>query len=284
MKKYSILITILLILGLGTGFLCSNKSTSRNTPVPVTKKKAVTQIPTLYIHGYGGTANSSNYMIAAANRSGKAQKVLTATVSSTGAITYTGKWRQSEKNPIIQVIFTRNDAEIPEEGRWIGKIADHLKKTYHIKAINLVTHSMGGSSAMYWAESVRTKTSPKLNKFIPIADPINGVIGIEEKANQNYFLKNNEPALKTSAYKSYYHKRKNFPSNTKVFVIYGNLDDGSNSDSAVSTVSARSMNYLLRGQIKSYQELKITGKNAQHSKLHRNATVDKAVIQYLWGK
>ncbi|WP_409021723.1 alpha/beta hydrolase [Dellaglioa sp. P0083] len=280
MKKYGILITILLILGLGIGFLLLHNS----IPKSVETEKSISQTPTLYIHGYGGTANSTNDMIASAEKSGKAKKILTATVSPTGDVTYTGRWKYTEKNPIVQVIFKRNNAQIPEEGRWIGKITDYLKASYDIKKINLVTHSMGGSSAMYWAESVRKKSSPILNKFVPIADPINGVLGMDEKANKNYFLKNDEPAIKTTNYQSYYSKRKNFPSTAKVFVIYGDVNDGSNSDTSVSIASARSMNYLLKGQVKSYEELKITGENAQHSKLHRNLQVDKAVIQFLWGK
>lgn len=279
MKKYGILITILLVLGLGAGFFFSNKAPSNN----VSTTKATTQVPTLYIHGYGGSANSTNAMIAADERSGKATKVLTATVSSTGDVTYAGKWQESEKNPIIQVVFKRSDAQIPEEGKWIGKIADYLQKTYKIKDINIVAHSMGGSAAVYWAESVRTKSSPKLDKFVPIAVPINGVLGMNEEANKNTLLKNEEPKTKSANYQSYYANRKKFPSNTKVFVIYGDIDDGSNSDTAVSIVSARSMDYLLKDQVSSYKELKITGPDAQHSKLHSNAKVDKAAIQFLWG-
>ncbi|MCZ2491378.1 alpha/beta hydrolase [Dellaglioa carnosa] len=282
MKKYGILITILLILGLGTGFFFLNKTPSKN--VVTVSTKDTNQVPTLYVHGYGGSANSTNAMIAAAEKSDKAQKVLTAIVSSTGDVTYSGDWQESVKNPIIQVVFKRSNAQIPEEGEWIGEIVTHLQKSYKIKAVNIVAHSMGGSSAVYWAESVRKESDPKLNNFVPIAVPINGVLGMNEEANKNVLLKNGEPKSKSENYQSYYENRKKFPSNTNVFVIYGDIDDGSNSDTAVSIVSARSMSYLLKDQVKSYKELKITGENAQHSKLHSNDKVDQAVIQFLWGK
>ena len=40
----------------------------------------------------------------------------------------------------------------------------------------------------------------------------------------------------------------------------------------------------MAARAKSYRVLKITGKDAQHSKLHNNAQVDKALINFLWGK
>jgi Uncharacterized protein with an alpha/beta hydrolase fold len=33
---------------------------------------------------------------------------------------------------------------------------------------------------------------------------------------------------------------------------------------------------------KSYREVEIKGKNAQHSKLHENKEVDKLLIDFLW--
>ena len=36
------------------------------------------------------------------------------------------------------------------------------------------------------------------------------------------------------------------------------------------------------GRAKSYREVEIKGKNAQHSKLHENKEVDKLLIDFLW--
>ena len=38
------------------------------------------------------------------------------------------------------------------------------------------------------------------------------------------------------------------------------------------------------GFAKSYQEKEIRGKMGQHSKLHNNSQVDRALIKFLWGK
>ena len=46
--------------------------------------------------------------------------------------------------------------------------------------------------------------------------------------------------------------------------------------------SAQSYKYLINGRAKSYREVEIKGKNAQHSKLHENKEVDQLLIDFLW--
>ena len=68
----------------------------------------------------------------------------------------------------------------------------------------------------------------------------------------------------------------------KVLNIYGDRDDGSHSDGSVSNTSSQSLRYLISDRTKSYKELKITGKDAQHSKLHENKVVDQALNTFLF--
>ena len=51
---------------------------------------------------------------------------------------------------------------------------------------------------------------------------------------------------------------------------------------SLSVASAQSYKYLINGRAKSYREVEIKGKNAQHSKLHENKEVDKLLINFLW--
>ncbi len=69
-----------------------------------------------------------------------------------------------------------------------------------------------------------------------------------------------------------------------VLNIYGDLDDGSDSDGRVSNNSSRSEKYLLQDVYRSYQELEIKGEGGQHSKLHENRQVDRAIINFIWKK
>ncbi|MEB3363663.1 alpha/beta hydrolase [Lactobacillus sp. R2/2] len=77
--------------------------------------------------------------------------------------------------------------------------------------------------------------------------------------------------------------RHSFPNNVSILNIFGNKEDGTNSDDDVSCVSAQSLRYLLRGKGK-YHEIEIKGANGQHSKLHENYKVDRIIGQFLWSK
>ena len=258
--------------------LFSNNTTTDNkvhfTPI----------VPTIYIHGYGGVFNSTEHMIQAAEKAGAAKKVLIAHVAADGKVTYSGTWDFTQKNPIIQVLFENNTAEIPEEAKWLNTVVEHLKSAYAISEFNLVSHSMGGPVTLYWALHERTSSSPILKKFVPIAGPFNGVIYIDDSPNTNSFASDGKPKIQDNAYRAYYQYRMRFPSETHILNIYGNLEDGSNSDSLVTNVSAKSLAYLLKSHVASYQELMIKGTDAQHSQLHNNAEVNRAVIKFLWNR
>lgn len=241
-------------------------------------------IPTIYIHGYGGVFNSTEHMIQAAEKSGAAKKTLIARVAADGKVSYSGTWDFTQKNPIIQVLFENNTAEIPAEAKWLNTIVEHLKSAYAISEFNLVSHSMGGPVTLYWALHERTSSSPTLKKFVPIAGPFDGVIYIDDSPNTNSLASNGKPKIQDDAYRRYYQYRMRFPSETHILNIYGNLEDGTNSDSLVTNVSAQSLAYLLKKHVASYQELMIKGASAQHSQLHNNSEVNRAVIKFLWNR
>ena len=91
-----------------------------------------------------------------------------------------------------------------------------------------------------------------------------------------------EPDIYSDGFKQLLPLRKHYPRQIEVLNIYGNKEDGSNSDGSVSVASAQSYKYLINGRAKSYREVEIKGKNAQHSKLHENKEVDKLLIDFLW--
>ena len=66
--------------------------------------------------------------------------------------------------------------------------------------------------------------------------------------------------------------------------IYGNYQ-GKHYDGDVPNNSSKTLKYLVSGRAKSYQELEIRGKKAQHSQLHNNNhQVNNALIKFLWTK
>lgn len=245
------------------------------------------QTPTIFLHGYGGGPSSANNIIAAAQKVGVAQKVLTAHVSRSGHVTLGGKWQTGRVNPLVQVLFTNNrESNYNNDARWVKNVLTTLQKRYHITKFNVVAHSMGNLALMYYEVNYgKQRSLPQLQKQADLAGHFDGILGMDDKANRNHLLANGKPQHLNSSYRYMLKHRNNYPTKqVDVMNIYGNLGDGSNSDGSVSNVSAQSLKYLLGNKPKSYVEHMIKGSNAQHSKLHDNDEVNRYIIQFLWGK
>ena len=250
-----------------------------------TKKAYFKATPTIYLHGYGAGARSSAGMIAYAERYNGAHKVLTAKISPAGKVELQGNWPRKTKRPLIQVILQDNkNSNYYTTREWFYNLILCLKQKYHIKQYNTVAHSMGNIMTLaYQLKYGKDSNLPRLKKQVNLGAPFNGIIGIDEEPNHNYLLKNGRPKYMTQSYKYFLMHRHSFPNNVSILNIFGNKEDGTNSDDDVSCVSAQSLRYLLRGKGK-YHEIEIKGANGQHSKLHENYKVDRIIGQFLWSK
>ena len=244
-------------------------------------------VPTIFVHGLLGSSQSTDKMIAAAEKSGQAKKMMTINVQSDGQLQITGKYNHKIKNPIIQVNFINNEASVQTQTKWLTTVLHDLKTTDHVTNYNAVAHSAGNVTLLE-TEMKATKSIPKLKRLVVIAGPFNGVIGMNDAANANQLQKNGKPKIIYPAnawYPSYSQLlswRHGFPANVKILNIYGDLDDGTNSDGMVTEQSELSIHYLLRGLHDSIKNVKITGQNAAHSSLHHNKLVNQQIIKFLW--
>ena len=250
-----------------------------------TEKAHFKATPTIYLHGYGAGARSSAGMIAYAEQHNDAHKVLTAKISPAGKVELQGNWPRKTKRPLIQVILQDNkNSNYYTTREWFYNLILCLKQKYHIKQYNTVAHSMGNIMTLaYQLKYGKDSNLPRLKKQVNLGAPFNGIIGIDEEPNHNYLLKNGRPKYMTQSYKYFLMHRHSFPNNVSILNIFGNKEDGTNSDDDVSCVSAQSLRYLLRGK-GNYHEIEIKGANGQHSKLHENYKVDRIIGQFLWSK
>ncbi|GAF41978.1 hypothetical protein FC83_GL002685 [Agrilactobacillus composti DSM 18527 = JCM 14202] len=250
-------------------------------------KYVYSNTPTLYIHGFGGGPGSSNHMIAAVEKSNAGKKVFTATVQADGQVTLQGKWDNQQVNPLVQVLFKNNRSHNEADGpRWIKSVVILLQKKYHIKAFNIVAHSRGTVNTIDYLYDYGQDTKlPKLQKYVSMAGIYNGLRGFGGNNISNSPLsKTGKPETMSPEFKKLTKLRTDLPTNLAILNIYGNLEDGSHSDGRVQNNSSKALKYLVSPRAKSYQELEFKGKKAQHSQLHENAAVDRAIIKFLFSK
>lgn len=284
MKKKHLLLCLLLIIVLVVGSFLGFKQYKNHQFQTKSKNHLQADIPTLFVHGFGSSYHAEEQMVNAAKDAGVTQSVIRADIEKNGDVNLIGKLPKNAKNPIVEVNFKDKNVEVSAKD--VKNVVQTLCRQYDFKQINFVGHSVGNLAiANYINENYNSKTLPKINKVVSIAGHYNGWLG--EKTGRIAKIKNKktgEPDIFAPGFKRLLPLRKNFPKQIQVLNIYGDLDDGSHSDGSVSVASAQTYKYLINNRAKSYREVELHGKNAQHSKLHENKTVDKEIIRFLWHK
>lgn len=290
-KRYLVFIVFLAALFLTA---CSNSTSNQNKTsgqnTKTAKKTLITSTPTLFFHGGGSSYHAEEHMVGAAENAGVTKSVIRANVDSDGNVTLIGSWPKNAKNPICEVNYENNrQLDFNKHGVYATNVVKALQKRYSIKKINMVGHSLGDISIIYYMlRNGKNKKIPQLQKEVNIAGHFAGLTfaGLPSSIKQPAGMKldkNGKPNKMNSTYKQMTQARKIYPKNqVQVLNIIGDI--GNNSDGRVENISSLSLKYLVADRAKSYQVVKIKGKNAQHSKLHNNPQVDKVLIKFLWNK
>lgn len=244
-------------------------------------------IPTLFFHGYGGSYRAESHMANAAKQDGATRSIIRADVSPTGQVTLVGQFKAHDRHPIVEVNYL--DSQNPNyrtDGRWARNVVVKLQRQYKIKKFNMVGHSMGNMAIVFYIlDNAHNRNLPHLQKVVDIAGHFNGILGMDDRPNQMRLKPDGQPTKMNNTYQTLLGLRKiQSLKSLQVLNIYGDKNDGSHSDGRVSNASSKSLKYLLKNQVKSYEEQRIIGSSAQHSDLHHNKQVDHLLIHFLWGK
>lgn len=251
--------------------------------------------PTIFFHGWGSSYRAEQQMTHYAKDHGVTNTIVRANVAKNGKVTWQGKIKRGTKNPIIEVNLANNKSTklgeksisdgYSKSSNYVFDVLTATQKKFGFTKVNIVAHSMGNLQVYYYLRNHGADPKlPQIQKIVDIAGHWNG-LEAEKGANKvTLNPKTGEPSRQLPGYAGLITLRNTFPQQIKVLNIYGNLEDGSNSDGTVPTVSSKSLRWLLNNRAKSYQKLEIKGKMGQHSKLHENKQVDRALVKFIWEK
>ncbi|WP_265483701.1 MULTISPECIES: alpha/beta hydrolase [unclassified Lactobacillus] len=290
MKKISLILVLFLVLGLAA---CSKaKPQAAKNPetqvakVHFSKKYQVKSTPTLIFHGAMSNYHAEESLVKKAQRLGFTNNVIRANVDPDGKVTFVGTLKQNAINPIVEVNYENNiQFNLPKAGMYAVNVVKALKQQYSIKKVNMVAHSLGNMSVMYYLLASQREKLPTLNKQVAIAGLFDGVNlpGATEDMAEPKNLRLNEagkPNKMNSTYKQLLQLRKLYSqTQLPVLNIVGNKAD--NSDGLVSNVSSESLKYLV-GSDPNYQLQKYYGPNADHGRLTYNSQVTTRITNFLW--
>ena len=243
--------------------------------------------PTLFFHGGGSSYHAEEHMVNAAKKAGVTSTVLRADVANNGKVTLHGSMHKGAINPIVEVNYDNNrQLDFNKHGEYATNVVKALQKRYRITKINMVGHSLGNISIIYYMlQNGKNQNMPQLQKQVDIAGHFAGLnfkqvpAAIQQPVGMK-LNKDGKPNEMNATYRQMTEIWQTYPKGqVAVLNIIG--DVGNHSGGTVDNVSSLSLKYLVAARAKSYRVLKITGKDTQHSKLHNNTQVDKALINFL---
>lgn len=249
------------------------------------KKYVNSTTPTFFIHGWGSSYHAEQHMANAAKRAGVTDTIIWANVAKSGKVTFHGNIKKGARNPIIEVNLADNkQMSYRKDGEYVYDAVSAAKRKWGFQTMNLVGHSMGNLGIVYMLRDYPNSDQlPQLKKQVAIAGHFNGGIGFGYPKGSTIDA-DGKPSVEEEHFTELKTLRQTYPTSAKVMNMYGDLQDGTNSDSEIPVNSAKSLKYLVAGRAASYQEKEFYGKRAQHSKLHSNPKVDRALINFLWAK
>lgn len=249
--------------------------------------------PTIFVHGWGSSAHAEEKMTHAAKRAGVTNTIVRANVDRHGKVTFNRTIPAHAINPIVEVNLADNKLSAYQDNYaagykhgagYVKNVVQALERQHHYSAINLAGHSMGNLEIInYINDNSSDSRLPRVNHLVAIAGHYNGLVG-QKAAEGPINQRTGEPQRQDPGFRNLLPLRQTFPTNTRILNIYGDLGDGSHSDGDVPVNSAKTLRYLVSGRARSYREVEIKGRGAQHSKLHNNSQVNRELINFLWRK
>lgn len=259
MKRYQknlllVFFIIILIAGGLFGWFYYRKQSLKD----VTVKQ--TNIPTIFIPGYGGNRTSFDGMLDRLDEFDLAKRAYIPYIEENGKIEMDKVAGFTEHNPTVQLLFQANQNP-PLEVKQMYAFMQLLKQKYGIEEVNMVGHSTGATMTYdYLVKYPNDDSVPKVNKFVSIAG--------------DFPIKPSSHMLASG---------KKLPKNLEVLNIGGNMWD-TDSDGMVKMSEVLTLKKLVTGHVKSYKLVVIDGGvlDAFHLSLHENPEVDKLTIEFLY--
>lgn len=240
------------------------------------------QIPTIYVHGFRGGDYTTNKMVLSAQKATRTHTFLKVLVNWHGELTFEGHW-STDPNPLIQIIFEDKWMPTLQIVNWLDTTLPKLMTKFHFREYNAVGHSIGATALVRLEMRNHNNANfPKLNKLVLVAGPFDGVVVFGDWPNINQLLPSGRPLFINPHYLQLLLNRRRFSDTVSVLNIYGNIDDASNTDKYISVISAKSIRYILEPTVKSFHEVEIHGKDAEHSKMHDDQQVLKIINCFLF--
>lgn len=238
-----------------------------------------TDTPTLLIPGQGGNTITFNTFIKRAQNENIAQSAMVVRVSPTGQVRVKGSLK-GKKNPLIQILYDWNyNVSFKPQMHQLTQVLIVLHQRYHVKCLNIVAHSYGGTEFLHaYLSNQRLQKEIAFQKIVLLGVPVEESFGTNTKYTAWLFKKSRDAEFKQLLRQV---KKARFAKNEAVYNIMGKEAD-QKTDGEVPNIQSQMMATLFKNTPVKYVQRWYP--KTTHRQLHEKKAILDYVMQTLWGK
>ncbi|MDO4903648.1 MAG: alpha/beta hydrolase [Limosilactobacillus sp.] len=239
-----------------------------------------TSTPTILVPGWGGNTVTYNKLINYYQDHHYAQKTLTIWVTPWGSIHTDGTLNPKEKNPMIQVLFDWNyDSTFHPQVQQLIRVLTYLQTTYHLKRVNIIAHSYGGTEFMHaFMDSPQLRNNLQLHKVIFLGVPVEESLAARLRYRY-HLIKHSHDANFIRLRKQMKQWQPNY--HLYIYNLMGTRRHSKRTDGEVPLIESEMLKSLLKGHptITYHQHIY---RNTSHSQLHDRTKILNYIAKQLW--
>ncbi|MDM8219484.1 alpha/beta hydrolase [Limosilactobacillus mucosae] len=238
-----------------------------------------TDTPTLLIPGQGGNTITFDTFIKRAQNQNIAQSAMVVRVSPTGQVRVKGSLK-GKKNPIIQILYDWNyNVSFEPEMHQLTQVLIVLNRQYHVKKLNIVAHSYGGTEFLHaYLGNAKLQKKLSFQKIVLLGVPVEESFGVNTKYTAWLFKKSRDAEFKKLLRQV---KKAQFLKDEAIYNIMGKEAD-QKTDGEVPNIQSQMMATLFKNTSVKYVQRWYP--KTSHRQLHEKKAILKYVMQILWGK
>ncbi len=238
-----------------------------------------TDTPTLLIPGQGGNTITFDTFIKRAQNQNIAQSAMVVRVSPTGQVRVKGSLK-GKKNPVIQILYDWNyNVSFEPEMHQLTQVLIVLNRQYHVKKLNIVAHSYGGTEFLHaYLGNVKLQKKLSFQKIVLLGVPVEESFGVNTKYTAWLFKKSRDAEFKKLLRQV---KKAQFSKDEAIYNIMGKEAD-QKTDGEVPNIQSQMMATLFKNTSVKYVQRWYP--KTSHRQLHEKKAILKYVMQILWGK
>ena len=226
--------------------------------------------PIIMIPGSSATENRFDGLVRKLNqdRHGVKHSLLKVKVWNNGRITFEGKIKAKDNEPVIVIGFENNKdgySNIKKQAKMMNQAFEALQNKYNFNNFKGLAHSNGGLIYTAFIENYLGDYDIDLKTLMTIETPYNFTeTNIKNKSEMLAdFIKGKEA----------------IPTTLHMYSVAGTITY--DSDELVPDASVSAGKYIYQNQAASYTEITVTGEDAQHSDLPTNDEVVALVKEHI---